>query len=745
MKNLQRGIRVCALIALFLSSFTLIAQESTEEATPEATPVVEETVAPEETTEATAEATDAAETTPEATAEMTPEATPESTASAEVTPEATDTLDVQPTPIPTLAPIAEVEGSTATVVGSGIVNPALQAIITDSGTIVDYTVTTTGTDAGIEAFCAGQADIVTTARPLSVEEDTLCREAGVTYYELLLGYHVSVVISNFEDDYLACLSTNNLQQLLAPSAEGSTLTWADVALPDTSAPNTATPTPAPEATAEATPEVTEEPLPAVSVLLPADTSIAYATMDDIVPGFGLRGDAQTADVQTIIDTVATTPGAIGVVPLEAALNAAERVFPLEIDFGAGCTAAAIETAEDETYRASQTMYVNVNQSAQDTVALLLEYITSGFVIDSLIAADYTPTSTEVLELNRSIILGEVAARANTEEEVTYQVSPNLAGALTVVGAGSGFPIADGVANQLTQTRQQLTINRLFNGQAAGITEFCTGDADVLFVNGATENICAGTEATVDYNTFPVGDQAVVLVANAMDSYATCLTQEQIITIWQSASGDTVTQWSGVAEVFPEQSLTLVGISAGNFLTDILLTPADGGAPLAARVDVAETNNDPLYRAAAIANVPGALTYMSWADYQTVVENGQANTQLVAIDAGSGCVVPSEETITNGSYPLTRSTSMLVKSTALANEVGQGFVWTIYTDSVINQLEALDFVTGFTDRSLSDFRSDLLVEFDNAEEAARAAAEATAEATAEVTAEATAEATEAAGE
>lgn len=742
MKNLQRVIRVCALIALFLSSLTLFAQEGTEEATPEATAVVEETEAVEETVEATEpamEETEAVEETePAVEATEAVEATPEAT-EAEMTPEATEAADAMATPVPEAVDIAETDGSTATVVGSGIANPALQSLIDNSGSIVEYTVTNTGTDAGIDAFCAGEADIVTTTRPFTVEEDTRCRDAGVLNYELLFGYHISVVVSNLEDGFLGCLSQSNLATLFAPSAEGSSLTWDDISLPGTTA------DPVTDAAAEATPEATPDvavALPSVSVLLPEDNTVMYATMDSIVPGFGLRSDVETADTTTILDTVATTPGAVGIVPLQVAIAAEQPVFILNLDSGNGCTPAAIETASSGEYPAAQTLYAYVNQDSQDTLAVLLDYMVSLEGADALNLVGYDQPTSDIAETNRLILAGEVAPRANTAEEVTYQVPPNLAGTLDIVGTTAGFPVADSVANQMTSTRQQLTINRTFNGQAAGIDDFCTADAQVLFINGATEDICAGTEATVDYSSFRVGEQAVVLLGNAMDNYTQCLTQEQIITLWQSASADTVMQWSDVdSGVFPEDNLTLVGISSGNYLTDILLTPLSGGAPFAVRVDVAETNNDPLYRAAAVANVSGGLTYMSWADYQLVLESGQTNIQLFNIDGGSGCIMPSEETITDGTYPLARTLSMLVKDSVLATDVGQGFVWSMYDDPALNQLDSLDYVTGFTERSLADFRADLLVAFENAEREAVTAAEATPE----VTAEATAEATEPAGE
>ncbi|GAB5489927.1 MAG: PstS family phosphate ABC transporter substrate-binding protein [Phototrophicaceae bacterium] len=699
MKNLQRGIRVLALIALFVTGIALLAQESTEEAQPEATEIVTE--------------------------EMTPEAEATEEVMVEETPEAEATEEVMATDVPST--IEEVAGSSVSVVGSGIVNPAIQALIDGSGSIITYDVTTTGTNAGFEQFCAGTADLVSATRPIDVPETALCSQTGVEFVELLIGFEVTVVISNPEDSFLTCLTPTNLTALFSPSATATQ--WDEVV-------STATDTVVAETTPEA--EATEEVAmsPAISVLLPEDSSITYAIFDSVVNGFGFRADAQTMDTASIISTVASTSGAIGVVPLEVALENSDSVSILGIDArGEGCAQPSIETVEFGQYPIATPLYLYVNTSAQETLAFFLDYITSSDSASALNMAGYTGVSDIIYGVNRAIVLGEAPSRALTEAEVTYEIPANLAGNINIVGATSGFAIASGNATRLTSTQQSLTINNNFNGQVAGIEAYCNGDADILFVTDNAEAVCEGTVPSVSYD---FGQQVVVLVSNAGDSYASCLTLDQINTIFSASSTATVSQWSNVADAFPEQDLVLVGVSAGNVLTDILMNSVTEGVANPIRADFVETNSDPLYRGAAIGNVSGALTYMSWINYQEVLENGQTNTQVVAVDSGSGCVVPSAETVADGSYTISRNLTMLVKESSLATVPVQSLVWSMFTDGNFTIIESFDFVGGINADDLSQFRSDLLVQFEEATTASLSAPEVTPEVTPEATSEATEE-------
>src|SRR6185503_9976688 len=111
-------------------------------------------------------------------------------------------------------------------------------------------------------------------------------------------------------------------------------------------------------------------------------------------------------------------------------------------------------------------------------------------------------------------------------------------------------------------------------------------------------------------------------------------------------------------------------------------------------------------------------------------------QLVAINNGSGCVVPSEASIADGTYPLARQLTMAVKTSSLATDGVQTILWSIFQDSNFALFSASG-LNGYTVEDFPQIRADLLVSFAEAKASVAALAEATAEATGEATAEATA--------
>lgn len=725
MKNMQRGIGILLLIALFISSHALFAQESTEEpagaeATPEATAAV---------------VTSEAESTPDVASTPVPESTPpaESTISPETTPEAVD------------VPLR--------IVGSGIVNPLVQGVLEASSESFEGEIVTTGTNTGFEQFCNGDAAMVTTNRTITTEEDAACRGSEVEYAQMQVAHDALAFVAHPEDEFLMCLSGQNISDLVAPSSAQTITNWGQVTLLDPNAPaeeEAATPQP------EVTPEATEEPedLPDITVLLPEDGTALYFTLDDAVPGVGFRDDATSADTATILETVRSTPGALGVVTLQTAQDMGDEVMIVPISFSGdptGCITPSAEAIEDGSYPATTPLYVYYNRAAQDALSPVLNAITDAEVSREAIAsAGFTPLTDAGYETNLAILAGE--ERGTGDEEIErYTVPAQLAGTLTVGGATSGFRLADNAAARLGsgQAAQQgqaapFTATTNFQGQTLGINEFCTGAMDIVFVNGdgtlTEEQRAACEENRVVPVSFPVGTQAVVLLANADDEFNTCLTREQILTIWGAQTEEEITNWNQISQAMPDLEMTLFSVREGNYLLDLLLSPGDGNPPLPVRLDI-EVNGDPLYRAAATANVQGALTFMSWPDYQEVLENEQQNIQLVAVDGGAGCVVPTEDSITSGEYPLTRQTTMLVNQLSLSTVPVQSFLWTMFQENSYNIIRLSGFV-GIEEGDLYGIGTDLLNAFAAAEEAAAIAAEATPEVTPEATSEATPEATEA---
>lgn len=603
------------------------------------------------------------------------------------------------------------DDDTITVIGSRIVTDAFTSITSTIDIDNEVEIAPTGTTTGFEQFCQGEADITGATRPISVDEETLCTQNEIEFTEYLLGYDGVALIAHPELEPVTCLRVNDLNNIFAPSAENTITEWSQISV---------------------APEEISDP---ISIFLPPDDSPVYFFFDSLVEGLSLRRDVTTeADPTALIDSVRTIPGAIGVVSLSVLTDDID-VHVIELnnpDLG-DCFTPNLETIEQRQYPAANRLLIYVNQAQTEKPGLgdILALLASESTAAAVTEAGLVAPSTESYALNQAILAGEEdTGRQFSLEVVEFEIPPDVFGEVNIGGAANLFRYINDATTQFNAQYPGVTINVDIEGEPSGLRRFCNGEVNILtnyreipaledFPQEVLDALSAAEveaevapeataeitpEATVEPGeattpaidplalaaqnceannitpyTLDLGKRAVVLVANAEADYLTCLTTEQLFTTWQSSSSEMVVNWSDVDINFPDEELFLFAPSTGQGYTDLLLTPADG-VPVPIRLDVAEENRDPLYRAAATANVPGALTFMSWQEYQDVLENEQENIQLISIDAGDGCVTPSEETILDGSYPITEDNKLIVNRGALARSEIQSLIWYLFSDA-----------------------------------------------------------------
>jgi|FLYN01.1.fsa_nt_gi phosphate transport system substrate-binding protein len=602
-----------------------------------------------------------------------------------------------------------------TVVGSRIVARIFEALVEASGVEASINVNITGTGSGLELFCAGQADVALANRPISAEEDTNCTTNAIDYIELLIGHEVLALVANPDNTFLQCLTTDQLNTLFAPSAEGQVTNWTQVS--------------------EEFSDI------ALTVHIPEESSVTYALLDQVVEGDGIRGDATVnEDSNAIIEAVGQDVGALGAVSLTAAQGTGDTVTILEVDSGeaTGCTSPSAENVEARVYTPANRLFAYVNRASLDKAGLrdALDFAIgdeAAAVVESLGA---TPPTGDAYATNREILAGTEGGRQFSLEVASFTIPAGVSGQVNLGGAANGYDYIQTMTQNFNTTYPGVTINTNIEGEPAGFRRLCNGEIDIaLSDSGLSEEQaqnCAANNITP--LTVELGSQATVLVANAGSEFLQCLTTEQIATIWQATSADTITNWNQVSDDFPDLEMTLFAPNAGNTFTDLMLLKSAGESNVLNRIDT-ELDDDPLYRAAATANVAGALTYMSWPEYQQVLDNNQGNIQLVAVDGGNGCVLPSQESIADGSYPLTRPGQLIINQASLAKTEVMSFLWYLLSDENYRLLDDAGFV-GVSFADLADARNLLQTAYNEA--AAALQPEATAEATGEP--EATAEAT-----
>jgi ABC-type phosphate transport system substrate-binding protein len=349
---------------------------------------------------------------------------------------------------------------------------------------------------------------------------------------------------------------------------------------------------------------------------------------------------------------------------------------------------------------------------------LLTFATSEQGAQVVTSAGYAALDAEALAAAQEIVTNGTLGREFSGDVTAFTISPDVTGTLNIGGAAEFVTYTQSLTQALTTAAAGLTLTPQFDGVPAGSRRFCNGEMQVLVTYGeldaeSTANCSANNITPVSY---PLGQEAVALLANANSAYLACLTPAQIITSLGAQAAESLpTTWNQVDGSFPENPITWVTPTAGTDLTDLLLT-ASGSAPLPRREDVAETNDDPLYRAAAVANVEGAITYMSWNEYQTVLDAGQQGIQLVGVNDGTSCATPDNETISNGTYPYARNLRINVTQASLSDPAVQSLLWFIYSDSNY-ALFANSGLIGIPFGQLADIRSELQSAFDAAIEAA----------------------------
>lgn len=93
---------------------------------------------------------------------------------------------------------------------------------------VDVEVAVSGTGGGFTKFCRGQTDVSNASRPISAKEMQACREAGVRYVEMPVGYDALTVVVNPRNDFVQSLTPAQLKRMWEPAAKGRVATWQQI-------------------------------------------------------------------------------------------------------------------------------------------------------------------------------------------------------------------------------------------------------------------------------------------------------------------------------------------------------------------------------------------------------------------------------------------------------------------------------------------------------------------------------------
>jgi phosphate transport system substrate-binding protein len=275
---------------------------------------------------------------------------------------------------------------------------------------------------------------------------------------------------------------------------------------------------------------------------------------------------------------------------------------------------------------------------------------------------------------------------------------DLSGRIEADGSSTVGPFTTAAAEdfQATQPGVQITVG--VSGTGGGFERFCRGETDLSNASRAIKDdetpLCE--ENGVEYVEFQVANDALTVVVNPDNDWATCLTVEQLNKIWEP--GSKLGNWNQVDPGFPDQELKLFGAGTDSGTFDYF-TGEINGEEGASRSDYSATEDDNV-TVQGVGGDKGALGYFGFSYF----EENQDSLKALEIDGGDGCVAPSVENAQNGTYkPLARPLFIYAKKESFSRPEVAAFVkYMIDNETAI--AEAAKFVP-LTDAQISKANED----------------------------------------
>ncbi|MDO8494700.1 MAG: PstS family phosphate ABC transporter substrate-binding protein [Deltaproteobacteria bacterium] len=244
----------------------------------------------------------------------------------------------------------------------------------------------------------------------------------------------------------------------------------------------------------------------------------------------------------------------------------------------------------------------------------------------------------------------------------------LQGMIKIDGSSTVFPITEAVAEEFQKVHPGVRVTVGVSGTGGGFKKFALGEIDI---NDASRPIKESEMAQtsknkIRYIELPVAYDGLSVLVNPKNTFVDHLTVAELKKIWEPAS--TVKKWNQIRPNWPDRPIHLYGpgVDSGTF---DYFTEAINGKAQACRSDFMASEDDNVL-VQGISGDENALGFFGYAYYK---EN-QDKLKVVPIDGGKGPVVPSEETINNGTYaPLSRPIFIYVSASAATRPEVKKFV------------------------------------------------------------------------
>ena len=247
-----------------------------------------------------------------------------------------------------------------------------------------------------------------------------------------------------------------------------------------------------------------------------------------------------------------------------------------------------------------------------------------------------------------------ATRANDS------TATSLSGSIQIDGSSTVFPISEAVAEEFRAVQPDVKVPTGQSGTGGGFKKFIRSEIDIC---DASRPIKKGEAHECDslnikYVELEVAKDGLAIVVSKENTWLKDITVAELKMLWESAAQGKITKWNQVRKTWPNEPIKLFGAGTASGTFDYF-TEAINGKQGDCRGDYTASEDDNVL-VQGVSTDKNALAFFGLAYY----EASKDKLNLVAVDNGAGAILPTTETVMNGTYaPLARPLFIYVNGNA----------------------------------------------------------------------------------
>ncbi|MFT6717378.1 MAG: phosphate transport system substrate-binding protein [Saprospiraceae bacterium] len=251
-----------------------------------------------------------------------------------------------------------------------------------------------------------------------------------------------------------------------------------------------------------------------------------------------------------------------------------------------------------------------------------------------------------------------------------EASTALMGSISIDGSSTVYPITEAVAEEFRNVAPDVRVTIGFSGTGGGFKKFSRGEIDIADASRSIKGgeITACEENQIKYVEIAVAYDGLAVIIHPQNDWVDYFTVEELKKLWEPSAQGTILKWSQIRAGWPDEPIHLFGPGTASGTYDYF-AEAICGKKVGTRGDYNASEDDNVL-VQGISRDKYGLGFFGLAYFK---ENSD-KLKLVGVDNGNGVVVPTMETVGNGTYaPLSRPIFIYVSNQGAAKPEVKTFV------------------------------------------------------------------------